>query len=950
MTALKKAGKVQEKKPRKNMFPSDAESIELRRNSAEAQAAKVTPQKDGEGVFGTYAVGSMQWESPYMVEIRDLIGMCNSCSCGDYTMNRLGTCKHIERTLQHLASRSTKRDLATASSSGSPFYEVFMDVTCYPPQLRLSRPKMPNDLVECRIGVFFDSNGLALGGAVEAYHSVTGSMAKFTTAQKNRVRVSRHIQPWMDILEREASLRKARVGYLQDVQQQKRSSNPLTVPLYPYQYDGMLHLAFTGRAILADEMGLGKTVQAIAAAELLRQLGRVQRVLIVCPASLKTEWEEQYHVFTSRQALLLYGSRRIRLDRYADKPPFLVVNYEQARSDVDDINRLYMPDLTILDEAQRIKNWPTKTAKTIKRIQSPHAFVLTGTPMENRIEELYSLTEFINPHVFGSLFRFQREFMEPSADGAVIPKNLDELHRRISSVMLRRRKHDVEDDLPERTDKNFFVPMSPEQLQGYRDYEYQVTILLSIMKQRPLRKEELDRLQILLGCMRMMCDTPYILDQECRICPKLEELENILDEVLSDADVKVIIFSEWVKMLSLVQDLLAEKQIGYALHVGHIPQQKRRVEINRFKQDPECRIFLSSESGGSGLNLQAASVVINLDLPWNPAKLEQRIARAWRKNQKRHVQVINLVSENTIEHAMLAKLAYKQNLSNAVLDGVALPEEDRDYKTFVQRLTELMGHTGGAPVKSDDTSTEKHNIVPLLGGGRGGFSDVLPPNAAELVTPKQKTGGSDDIILARWPDRLLSVMRHRQRGSVLAVARSLDDATVIREAMRTEAPSEDPVTVIDADTAELLQMLQKQGLVQLSPELETLFGERTSAVPPRTVINQDRARAHWKTAGRAVKAAAALLGADLADMAQPHVETAVKTGLECLQLLNGSEFTDSLNEPFDAEVYGAHADLALALHKQLASQDADHVPAAELPGLFNRIENLLMQEIQTYEG
>jgi len=944
LDAQKKARKVQEKKPRKNMFPSDEESIELRRSSAEAQAAKVTPQKDGEGVFGTYAVSSMQWESPYMVEIRDLSGKCNSCSCGDYTMNRLGTCKHIERTLQYLASRSTKREMTEASSTGSPLYELFMDVTCYPPQLRLCRPQKPDDLIECRIGVFFDANGLALGGIIEAYHSVIGSMAKFTPAQKKRVRVSRHIQPWMDILEREASLRKARAGYLQDVQQQKRSSNPLTVPLYPYQYDGMLHLAFTGRAILADEMGLGKTVQAIAAAELLRQLGRVQRVLVVCPASLKTEWEEQYHVFTSRQASLLYGSRRIRLDRYAEKPPFLVVNYEQARSDVDDMNRLYMPDLTILDEAQRIKNWPTKTAKTIKRIQSPYAFVLTGTPMENRIEELYSLAEFVNPHVFGSLFRFQREFMEPSTDGAVVPKNLDELHRRISSVMLRRRKHDVEDDLPERTDKNFFVPMSPEQLNDYKDFEYQVTILLSIMKQRPLRKEELDRLQILLGCMRMTCDTPYILNQDCRICPKLEELENILDELLSDADVKVIIFSEWVKMLSLVQDLLAEKQIGYALHVGHIPQQKRREEINRFKKDPACRLFLSSESGGSGLNLQAASAVINLDLPWNPAKLEQRIARAWRKNQKRHVQVINLVSENTIEHAMLAKLAYKQNLSNAVLDGVALPEEDRDYKTFVQRLTELMGYTAGAPVHPDEISREKKSIDPLLGGGRGGFSDVLAPNAAELVTPARKDDGRDEVIQARWPDRLVSVVRNRKRGSVLAVARNREDATLIRETMRTESSAQAPATVIDVETADLLKRLQEQGLIHMSPDLETLFGEPAATPPPKTVINLDRARTHWKTAARARKAAEALHAADLADLAQPHMQEAVKTGLECLRLLNGSESTDSLKEPFDAELYGSHADLALALRKQLVSQDADHAPAAELPGLFNRIENILIHE------
>ncbi len=925
--ARKKAKLVQGKKPRKNLFPSDEESVELRRNNAEAQAAQVTPQKDGEGIFGTYAVGSMQWESPYMVEIRDLQASRNSCSCGDYEMNRLGTCKHIERTLQYLDARTAKRALLAASRTGSPFYELFMDVTCYPPQLRLSHPVKTNNLIESHIGSFFDSDGLALGGVVETYKSVMRSIARFTATQQKRVRVSRHIQPWIEMLAHEADLRKAKAGYLLDVQQQKRSSNPLTVPLYPYQYDGMLHLAFTGRAILADEMGLGKTVQAIAAAELLRQLGRVKRVLVVCPASLKTEWEEQYHFFTARQAFLLYGSRKARLGCYAEKPPFLVVNYEQARSDVDDINRLYMPDLTILDEAQRIKNWPTKTAKTIKRIQSPFAFVLTGTPMENRIEELYSLAEFVNPHIFGSLFRFQREFMEPLADGAVVPRNLDELHRRISSVMLRRRKHEVEDNLPERTDKNFFVPMSTEQMKRYKDFEYQANILLNIMKQRPLRKEELDRLQILLGCMRMMCDTPYIMDADCRVCPKLDELENVLDELLSDGDVKVIVFSEWVKMLSLVQDLLDAKGVGYALHVGHVPQQKRRVEINRFKQDADCRVFLSSESGGSGLNLQVASVVINLDLPWNPAKLEQRIARAWRKNQHRHVHVINLISENTIEHAMLGKLAYKQNLSNAVLDGKTLPEADRDYKTFVQRLTELMGQSAGTPVQPDDRSREAD--------GEG--------EATELVIPPKKGEGSDEFILARWPDRLLSVMRHRKRGSVLAVARSREDAAVINETMRTESIPAEPVTVIDADAAELLQLLQKQGFVQLSPELEMLLGEEGAAMTPRTVINLDRARAHWKTAARAVKAAEALLTADLPDMAQPHVETALRVGLESLQILHGVATTDDPKESFDSEAYGAQADLALVLLTQLSVTGEDHAPSTEFAETLKQIGTILAE-------
>ena len=135
--------------------------------------------------------------------------------------------------------------------------------------------------------------------------------------------------------------------------------------------------------------------------------------------------------------------------------------------------------------------------------------------------------------------------------------------------------------------------------------------------------------------MRMLCDAPYILDRNCRISPKLKELGNLLEEMTEDGDHKVIIFSEWERMLELVRERAEHMGFGYAWHTGKIPQRRRRSEIRRFKDDPDCRLFLSTDSDVTGLNLQAADVVINLDMPWTPARLEQRIARAWRKHQKR---------------------------------------------------------------------------------------------------------------------------------------------------------------------------------------------------------------------------------------------------------------------------------------------------------------------------
>ena len=250
-------------------------------------------------------------------------------------------------------------------------------------------------------------------------------------------------------------------------------------------------------------------------------------------------------------------------------------------------------------------------------------------------------------------------------------KNLDKLHERLKPVLLRRLKKDVEEQLPERTINTFFVEMEPEQVVRYEEYSSRVANFMRIMKRRPLSEDEQKKLQQNLACMRMIADTPYILDENCKICPKLIELKQVLLDLMDGTNHKIIIFSEWERMLFLVRDFIQnELNCGFAWHTGTVPQQKRRDDIKRFKEDPDCRFFLTTDSGSTGLNLQVANIVINMDLPWNPSKLEQRIARAWRKNQTQTVQVINFVTSNSIEHRMLATLAHKKNLANGVLDGI----------------------------------------------------------------------------------------------------------------------------------------------------------------------------------------------------------------------------------------------------------------------------------------
>ena len=197
-----------------------------------------------------------------------------------------------------------------------------------------------------------------------------------------------------------------------------------SLPLLPYQREGAAHLAFHERALLADEMGLGKTVQAIAACEILAREKGVERVLVVSPTSVKAEWEEQIARFTNRAARFVAGPYPERLKLYRAPAFFTLVNYEQVVRDADDLNRLLKPDVVILDEAQRIKNWHTKTARRVKSLVSPYAFVLTGTPLENRIDETYSIVQYLDPEIFGPLFRFNRDFYDLDERGR--PEGLQE--------------------------------------------------------------------------------------------------------------------------------------------------------------------------------------------------------------------------------------------------------------------------------------------------------------------------------------------------------------------------------------------------------------------------------------------------------------------------------------------------------------------------------------------
>lgn len=769
-------GKKQKKKIPLGWNTTDEQEIHRRVLRAQAEPMKITNLEPDVLFFSTYKVLS-KTES-YIVEIRSLSELINSCSCIDYEINGLGTCKHIEKVLLELKKGWKRKKTQFLKSQR---FEIYVDP--FDLKVKVKEPPNNNNSYE-GFKEFFSASGVLLSDIKTALPSLLRLPKNSTVRISNRLKFLASIKTFdQKTAEKEF--------FLADVEKGKQTLDIMKKPLYEYQKQGMLHLAFTEKAILADDMGLGKTAQAIAAAELLRRIRGVQKVLVITLPSLKGEWEDQIKLFVDHKILPIYGNRGERLKHYRREAFFYIASYEQVVRDREDIQRILSPDIIILDEAQRIKNWKTKTASTLKLIDSPYAFVLTGTPIENRIDDIYSIVQFLYPHLLGSLFRFNREFYQLDAKGkAVGYKNLHILHQRLKLILLRRLKKDVEDQLPPRTIKTYFVQMSSEQQKRYEDQEWIVRRLGNLAEKRPLSEKELKELQATLARMRMICDTPYILDEDSRVCPKLRELKRILEDLEEDA--KVIIFSEWERMLFLVRDLLEHKKIDYAWHTGSVDQKKRRDVIQHFREDPKCRVFLSTDSGGVGLNLQKAHVVINLDLPWNPAKIEQRIARAWRKNQTKKVQVINLVSENTIEHRMLGVLKLKQSLSHTVLDSgdidqMVLPS---GRKALMEQLMQIIGPSYHW---EEETSILKFQQDVLA---------RLKPRIHHLESFK--------------------VDNHKE--AVLAVVNG--DISQPEKEMKELLHSKDTLEVIDRKTFETLKRLSKAGIVSFNQSIPFYSSEK----------------------------------------------------------------------------------------------------------------------------
>jgi ERCC4-related helicase len=735
---------------------------------------------DPQEIWADYTITNAASGKSYRVALRGWRPGESYCSCPDFRKNTLGTCKHILHALEKVQRRFPE------AVRDRPYRQRDICVhLAYGPELelRILLPSRLDDKAIAIVGPIRDRPITDLTDLLKRIRRLEGlgfAVTMYPDAEE-------YIQTRL--------LQQRITATVADIRHDPRSHSLrktlLKVELLPYQLDGIAFTTGAGRAILADDMGLGKTIQGIGMAELLAREAGIRKVLIVCPASVKSQWRSEILRFSQRDCQIVLGSAAQRAAQYENKCFFTVCNYEQVLRDILAIERVRW-DLIVLDEGQRIKNWEAKTTQTMKSLRSPFALVLSGTPLENRLDDLFSIVEFIDDRRLGPAFRFHNRHRVTDEKGKVLGyKDLDLLRETLKPVLLRRTRSAVMKDLPPRTTEIVRIPPTDEQA-GIELAQMQ--IVSTIVRKKYISEMDLLRLQKALLLARMNADSTYLVDKRAPgYSSKLDRLEELFEELAAEDSRKIVLFSEWTTMLTLIERRIKRFNLDYVRLDGSVPQKKRQQLVHQFQRDPLCRLFLTTNAGSTGLNLQAANTVINVDLPWNPAMLEQRIARAHRMGQRNPVQVYLLVTEETIEEKLLGTLAAKHDLALAALDmesdvrQVALASGMEELK---QRLEVLLGAKPHGAVDETEKQRQRQEAERLTRRSRvaeagGQLLAAAFALLGEMIPQREPTNGAAQMA-GELKARLDDCLERDERGRPQLVV-TLPNEAVLENLARTVA-------------------------------------------------------------------------------------------------------------------------------------------------------------------
>lgn len=448
--------------------------------------------------------------------------------------------------------------------------------------------------------------------------------------------------------------------------------------LYPFQDDGVDFLKSRSRAMLADEPGLGKTVQALRACEAIN----ARRVLIVCPNSIKNVWVREIEQWTASSYSLIDGSASKRKKLLTADAVYTIINYEALRCHaVSKPKSAQLEpelcqewDVLILDEAHRVANRKAQISKVVKAVakNATCVYELTGTPVLNKASDLWILLNLLDSKQFSSYWQFAKKYCEIVFNGygyqvLDIPDQNDARVRRLrhdlAPFMLRRLKKDVFSQMPAKTIQQVWIDLQGRQLTAYREMEIKMLSQLVSGEKvyAPVVIAQITRLK------QIAIDPYLMLNSDHPITgAKIDAVKDILS---SCEGKKIVIFSQFVKALNRLADLLTSLNLSYATLTGEITGPARQQEIDRFQNDPNCPVFLcSTKAGGIGLTLTAASIAIFLDKLWTPALNTQASDRLHRIGQTEPVMIYEVLAKDTVEEDIEMLLSRKQNVSDHAIE------------------------------------------------------------------------------------------------------------------------------------------------------------------------------------------------------------------------------------------------------------------------------------------
>ncbi len=454
----------------------------------------------------------------------------------------------------------------------------------------------------------------------------------------------------------------------------------ITALLRPYQEIGFQWLCTLAKygfgGILADDMGLGKTLQVLT----FLAAHPNSRTLVVCPSSLIYNWEEECcRFYPSARTASIAGSaasRQIQIEQF-EEYDIIITSYDLLKRDIDYYENKYF-DYMMIDEAQYIKNTSTQAAKSVKSISCGCRFALTGTPIENRLSELWSIFEYLMPGYLFSYKRFKEELESPIAESQDDAARI-RLSRLVRPFILRRLKKDVLKELPDKIEEVVYARMDGEQQRLYQAREKQLVIMLSKQTDAEFKTQKLQILAELTALRQICCDPALVYENYGDDSAKTKTCIEVIQNAVSGGH-KILLFSQFSSMLERLHMLLEEQEIRTLILTGKTKKEERRRLVAQFQSERADVFLISLKAGGTGLNLTAADMVIHYDPWWNLAAQNQATDRAYRIGQDNKVTVLRLIMKGTIEERILKMQQDKQNLADSIIseDGVSMSGLDKE--------------------------------------------------------------------------------------------------------------------------------------------------------------------------------------------------------------------------------------------------------------------------------